>query len=292
MIRLGQGESDIEIDDSFRIYFSTKQSNPHFLPEIFIRVSVINFTVTPEGLQEQLLGDVVKREIPEIEYTRTELVINIAKGRAQLKKNEDRILELLTNSRGVILDDTDLIRSLNNSKQTSDQVKENLQESELKQIEIEKAREMYLPVSVRGTVLYFVVADLSIIDPMYQFSLNYFSKLFNGVIESKPKEEDLNKRIATLQKNITEIIYVNICRGLFNNHKKIFSFLVSSNILINASKIDSAEWSLFVKGLAFSSAKTSIKIPINSTIQEKCWKSLYSLKQNSPIFSNLLENMM
>lgn len=38
----------------------TKNSNPSFLPEVFIKLCVINFTVTPAGLQDQLLADVVE----------------------------------------------------------------------------------------------------------------------------------------------------------------------------------------------------------------------------------------
>lgn len=44
----------------------TKIANPNFLPEIFIRVNIINFTVTFEGLQEQLLASVVKHEREQI----------------------------------------------------------------------------------------------------------------------------------------------------------------------------------------------------------------------------------
>ncbi len=44
------GDTDIEYDENFRMYFTTKLQNPHYLPEIFIRVSIINFTVTSEGL--------------------------------------------------------------------------------------------------------------------------------------------------------------------------------------------------------------------------------------------------
>ena len=46
---------------------TTKMPNPHYIPEICIKVTMINFTVTFEGLQQQLLGDVVIAEKPEIE---------------------------------------------------------------------------------------------------------------------------------------------------------------------------------------------------------------------------------
>ena len=47
------------------------------------------------------------------------------------------------------------------------------------------APQVYRPVPTRGSILYFVVADLAILDPMYQYSLSYFTKLFNYCIEAR-----------------------------------------------------------------------------------------------------------
>ena len=54
-------------DPLFRLYMTTKRPNPHYAPETCIKVTMINFTVTFKGLEEQLLGDVVVKERPEIE---------------------------------------------------------------------------------------------------------------------------------------------------------------------------------------------------------------------------------
>ena len=43
-----------------------------------------------------------------------------------MKKNEDKILDLLTNSKGMILDDVDLIENLKISKKTANAVKEKI----------------------------------------------------------------------------------------------------------------------------------------------------------------------
>ena len=53
LIRLG--DSDIDYDRNFRFYMTTKMSNPHYLPEVCIKVTIINFTVTKAGLEDQLL---------------------------------------------------------------------------------------------------------------------------------------------------------------------------------------------------------------------------------------------
>lgn len=60
------GDENIYYDDKFKLFMFTKIANPNFLPQIFIRVNIINFTVTFEGLQEQLLATVVKHEREEI----------------------------------------------------------------------------------------------------------------------------------------------------------------------------------------------------------------------------------
>ena len=70
-------------------------------------------------------------------------------------------------------------------------------------------------MSIRGSILYFVIADLAGIDTMYQYSLSYVKKIFNDTIIQSPKSDDLNTRLSTLIKNITTSLYKNICRGLF-----------------------------------------------------------------------------
>ena len=60
MIRLG--ENVIEYSHDFRFYITTKLRNPHYLPEVATKVTLLNFMITPEGLEDQLLGIVVAKE--------------------------------------------------------------------------------------------------------------------------------------------------------------------------------------------------------------------------------------
>lgn len=59
-IRLG--ENVIEYSPDFKLYITTKLRNPHYLPEIATKVTIVNFMITPEGLEDQLLGIVVAKE--------------------------------------------------------------------------------------------------------------------------------------------------------------------------------------------------------------------------------------
>lgn len=50
------GDNDIEYDVNFKLYMTTKLSNPHYMPEICIQVTLINFLVSITGLEDQLLS--------------------------------------------------------------------------------------------------------------------------------------------------------------------------------------------------------------------------------------------
>ena len=72
-IRLG--DNTIEYSPSFRLYITTKLRNPHYLPELQTKVSLLNFMITPEGLEDQLLGIVVTKEKPELEEEKNSLIL-------------------------------------------------------------------------------------------------------------------------------------------------------------------------------------------------------------------------
>ena len=64
------GEKMIPYDERFKLYMTTKLPNPHYMPDICIKVTLINFGITSRGLEEQLLADVVKQERPDLSAKR------------------------------------------------------------------------------------------------------------------------------------------------------------------------------------------------------------------------------
>jgi dynein heavy chain, axonemal len=81
-----------------RFYMTTKLRNPHYPPEVAVKVSLLNFFVTPEGLEEQLLGLVVEEERPDLANMKAQLVVSNARMKKELKEIEDKILLMLSNS--------------------------------------------------------------------------------------------------------------------------------------------------------------------------------------------------
>ena len=85
---------------------------------------------------------------------------------------------------GRILEDEELILTLDASKKTSTTVNNRMKQSKVTQEGIFKIREEYRVAARRGSVLYFAIADLALIDPMYQYSLDFFMKFFKRRLEN------------------------------------------------------------------------------------------------------------
>lgn len=104
-----------------------------------------------------------------------------------LKDLENNILKLLSEATlEEILDEDTLILVLEQSKITSTEINERMAQSKIVEVEINDTRNMYTSVAVRGSILYFVIADMGGVDPMYQNSLGYVKQLFNKAIMMSP----------------------------------------------------------------------------------------------------------
>ena len=52
----------------------TKLSNPHYSPETFAKITIVNFAITPSGLEDQMLSEIIKVEMPEIEENKNRIL--------------------------------------------------------------------------------------------------------------------------------------------------------------------------------------------------------------------------
>lgn len=83
---------------------------------------------------------------------------------------------------------------------------------------------------------------------MYQYSLDYFVKLFKIRLDKTEKAEDVRKRCKLIRADITKGFYENICRGLFEKHKILFAFMIAMKIDRNEGRVNPREWNYFLRG--------------------------------------------
>jgi len=277
-LQIKLGDSEVDYDKNFKFYMTTKMPNPHYFPEICIKVTIINFTVTFDGLEEQLLNEVVSKEIPESLAKKTELMLQLADDNKVLASLEDKILKLLSESSGNILDDEVLINTLAESKETSKAVNIRVVQAKEAAVHIEAACFEYTPVATVGSTLYFVIADLANINPMYQFSLPYFVRLFNTCMDIAEKSDEIDVRMQYLSDSILSNIFLQVCRGLFEDDKLTFSFIIATSFQKQYGEINNAEWSLLLRGIGLLDLSERPANPDPEFFSEKMWDFVYAIQ--------------
>ncbi|XP_048653960.1 dynein axonemal heavy chain 2 isoform X2 [Marmota marmota marmota] len=271
------GDKEVEYNPNFRFYITTKLSNPHYSPETSAKTTIVNFAVKEQGLEAQLLGIVVRKERPELEEQKDSLVINIAAGKRKLKELEDEILRLLNEATGSLLDDVQLVNTLQTSKITATEVTEQLETSETTEINIDMAREAYRPCAQRASVLFFVLNDMGRIDPMYQFSLDAYISLFILSIDKSHRSTKLEDRIDYLNDYHTYAVYRYTCRTLFERHKLLFSFHMCAKILETSGKLNMDEYNFFLRGGVVLDREGQMDNPCTSWLADAYWDNITEL---------------
>lgn len=263
------GENIIEYSRDFKLYITTRLRNPHYLPEVAVKVCLLNFMITPLGLQDQLLGIVAAKEKPELEEKKNELIVESAKNKKQLKEIEDKILEVLSLSEGNILEDETAIKILSSSKLLSEEISEKQEIASVTETQIDETRMGYKPVAVHSATIFFCISDLANIEPMYQYSLTWFINLYVHSLAESSKSEELNLRIEYIIGHFTLSIYNNVCRSLFEKDKLLFSLLLTISLMKERKQINEEVWYfLLTGGVALDNPFPN---PAPEWLSEKAW---------------------
>lgn len=88
----------VDYTDSFRLFCTTRLPNPHYTPELSAKVTLVDFTVTMAGLEDQLLGKLILKEKHELEEQRQGLMEEVQSYKKKIKQLEDDLLFRLSNS--------------------------------------------------------------------------------------------------------------------------------------------------------------------------------------------------
>eukprot|EP00072_Mus_musculus_P067792 XP_017169555.1 PREDICTED: dynein heavy chain 14, axonemal [Mus musculus] len=307
-------DTEIEFNKNFRLYLSTELENPNFFPSVYNFVTIINFTVTFQGLQDELLSTVVSHEVPHLENQRAQLLESISLDAITLEELEDKTLTLLQKAEGSVLDDEEIVETLRKCKMTSNEISKRIKETEKAESKIQATRKNYLPIATRGALLYFVVAGLSHVEKMYQFSLEWLRGVFVSFTVSKTKEEkhdwktdetsqekadevslssseqenleseriplaeNIKNAIETLTRNVFKVV----SSALFNEHKLCFSFALCTTIMRGNSSD-----TLMADDIGFLPEEewniflyTSILINIKNILSKPRLNSIFEIRRN------------
>jgi dynein heavy chain, axonemal len=282
------GDKAIEWDVNFCLYLTSKLANPHYSPEVSGKCIIINYSVTMKGLENQLLNVVVGKERPDLEKKYADLVVEMSESSALLLKLEDTLLRELSNSTGDILENEELIATLDNTKTKAVEISAKLKQAKFTEAEINKSRTQYTSAAKRGSILFFTIAGLATISKMYTISLGSFLQVFKGSLMTSARDVNLEKRLKNIIRESTMNTYDYACTGIFEKHKLMFSMQLTTMIMDGEGTLDRNELNFFLKGDTSLEGASEEKPSHLSWILDNGWKDLIKLTTLKECFKDLL----
>ncbi|KFM76972.1 Dynein heavy chain 8, axonemal, partial [Stegodyphus mimosarum] len=173
---------------------------------------------------------------------------NVASNKRKTKELEDNLLHKLATTEGSLVDDESLIEVLKTTKETAADVAKQLDIADTTNKMINTAREEYRPVASRGSILYFLICDMAMVNVMYQTSLVQFLGIFDISLERSEKSPRANLRIENIIHYLTFEVFKYTCRGLYETHKFLFTLLLTIKIDLAEGKITHQEFETLIKG--------------------------------------------
>ncbi|XP_076452214.1 dynein axonemal heavy chain 10-like [Babylonia areolata] len=283
------GDKEVDYDHNFRLYLNTKLSNPKYGPNIFGKAMVINYTVTLKGLEDQLLSVIVKYERKELEEQREQLIQETSDNKKLLKDLEDSLLRELATSQGNMLDNVELVDTLEETKTKASEVSEKLRLGAKTAVDIERLRDGYRPAAKRGAILFFVLSDLSSVNTMYQYSLSAYLDVFQYSLRRSLPDSVLAQRLENMMDTLTHNVYNYGCTGIFEMHKLLYSFQITIKLEQDEGHVSQDELDFFIKG-SITLKKSERAKPFDS-LPDVGWEDCIRLAANFSQFSTLLEDI-
>lgn len=284
------GEQVMDYSSGFRCFLTTKLSNPAFQPEITCKVTVVNFMITKEGLEDQLLELTVSKERPDLEESRIKIIEQNHNNSIKMEEIENEILTTLKNAEGNILDNENAINTLKRSNILSQSIKERQKQAVINEAQNEEARKVYRKLAYHGMIIFFCCESLTKVNKIYEYSLSWYNKMYLRSIEQAAKSTFVDQRIENVVEQLNLIIYSNVCRGLYEKDKTIFSFLLTVAILRKDKKINESQLFYFIS--PFDVVKFKDERSKVSWLSDSIWRKVKATESLDGKFTSLSDRIV
>ncbi|CAI7627677.1 unnamed protein product [Penicillium viridicatum] len=224
------GKQEIDFSPSFKLFLSTRDPSASFPPDICSRTTFVNFTVTQSSLQTQSLNDVLKFERPDVDERRNNLVKMQGEFKVHLRQLEKRLLQALNESRGNILDDDNVIETLETLKKEAADISLKMDQTEGVMLEVDNVTQNYSIIARSCSAVFAVLEQLHHINHFYQFSLQYFVDIFNSVLYQNKRlaqEKDHSARVQIIVRDLFINTYQRTSLGLVQKDRITLAILLA-----------------------------------------------------------------
>lgn len=223
------GKQEIDFSPAFKLYLSTRDPSARFAPDVCSRTTFVNFTVTQSSLKTQTLNEVLKSERPDVDERRSNLVKLQGEFTQRLRRLERMLLQALNESRGNILDDENVIQTLETLKNEAADITTKAAETEGVMSEVNSIMGTYEIIARSCSAIFAVLEQLYHVHHFYQFSLQYFVDIFEAVLRSarESTERDTKSRTAFMVRELFSKTYHETSASLLQRDRLTLAVLLA-----------------------------------------------------------------
>lgn len=282
----------LTLHSDFRLYLTTRLSNPRLNPLIYGSVTVVNFSITERACEARLLSVVFRVDRPDLEAQHRRTAEDIKDFENAQSRANDKLLQILSGVEGNLLDNGEVVQQLEVTKQEVQSIGLQLAEFRDQYTEVEAIKREFLPLAKIATCLFFVLYNFKAIHPLYEFSLAAFEQILQQTIQNhyfNNGQRGCEFDTELVQSQLIRDVFSRGALSLFGEHLIVFVLELATKLEILRGHVSQADVDFFIRGATGVDIVPVSKL-VEQTLTPQGWSDVLKLARHSSArFSQLPE---
>ena len=198
---------------------------------------LVNYMFTDSSLNEFFLDTVFEREKPAKRQEYLLVCSREIEALSSSKRHREKIQMLLSDTEGNVLDNANLSTSLLELRKELGKSDDRVSGMRDMKRDMVLSSMQYMSAAKHATTLYQTIQQLYRINHMYQYSFDWFTKVFRSSIENSNKSNNIEKRLRYLKDHLTYSLFCQVSYSLQQEDCLIFAFLLCCKLMISEGRI-------------------------------------------------------
>ena len=240
------GDAEVDVSPHFLLFLATRDATATFSPDLCSRVTLVNFSVTAGGLEAQCVEALLEAERPDAHARRADVRKLQGEYRASLYSVEEKLLHELSSLKGNILDDDGVLSTLEHAQAEAAAIAAKAEGAEEAMAEVAAVAAAYTPLARLASAVYFVIAELASLHPLYRHDLHSYLDLFARILDDDHPHTDAadaaaddgggggggggeggTERLALLEQRLFSMVLSRVSPGLLEEHRLPFALALA-----------------------------------------------------------------
>lgn len=261
---------------------------PSFLES---RVCLLNFSVTEGNLENSILNSVLLHTYPDLLTKRSEIISLQGEYNSRALQLRQRVLDLLNECKGTMLENNHVIDSLENLKTESSEIDSKMLEASSTLSEVDEKRLGFQLVALHVRSIYQILAKFASLDKFYNFSFELFFKSFETALHGLQQGLSIELLIPVFYKKFLKVYsccFKKIDRKAFFvcmaisycNFSHSYDFLTGAKMILSnlGNEFEGENWLAYLK---------SCELDLKENVSLENWRTILETTSN-PISQHLI----